>query len=228
MPISFFCLFRLLKTFAQHFALVSFLLLSSFPVIFAQISTTPSSYPYPAINFVYTQNFSNLPVPSTYVSGITGKGPYFLGSLHPGLQGLFIAQTSGSNAALNFTTSSGSNATNGIFSYGANNAANRGLGSLASSAGTYVFGISFTNNTSTVIDQFAIEFTVAQWRKGGSGKANEWTFTYHTSSTNNALDTLTKKDTTLNFTSVQTSVGTAALNGLLTVNQQQKKDTLFN
>ena len=228
MPISFFCWFRLLKTFAQHFALVSFLLLSSFPVIFAQISTTPSSYPYPAINFVYTQNFSNLPVPSTYVSGITGKGPYFLGSLHPGLQGLFIAQTSGSNAALNFTTSSGSNATNGIFSYGANNAANRGLGSLASSAGTYVFGISFTNNTSTVIDQFAIEFTAAQWRKGGSGKANEWTFLYHTSGTNNVLDTLTKKDTTLNFTSVQSSTGTAALNGLLTTNQQQKKDTLFN
>ena len=228
MPISFFCWFRLLKTLAQHFALVSFLLLSSFPVIFAQISTTPSSYPYPAINFVYTQNFSNLPVPSTYVSGITGKGPYFLGNLHPGLQGLFIAQTSGSNAALNFTTSSGSNATNGIFSYGANNAANRGLGSLASSAGTYVFGISFTNKTSTVIDQFAIEFTVAQWRKGGSGKANEWTFLYHTSGTNNVLDTLTKKDTTLNFTSVQSSTGTAALNGLLTTNQQQKKDTLFN
>ena len=228
MLISFFCWFWKPKTFAQPFALLSLLLLSSFPVVFAQISTTPSSYPYPAINFVYTQNFSNLPVPSTYVSGITGKGPYFLGSLHPGLIGIFIAQTSGSNTALNFTTSSGSNATNGIFSYGANNAATRGLGSLASSAGAYVFGISFTNNTSAVIDQFAIEFTAAQWRKGGSGKANEWTFLYHISGTNNVLDTLTKKDTTLNFTSVQTSTGTAALNGLLTVNQQQKKDTLFN
>ena len=98
MPISFFCWFRLPKTFVQPFALVSFILFLSFPVVFAQISTTPSSYPYPAINFVYTQNFSNLPVPSTYVSGITGKGPYFLGNLHPGLQGLFIAQTNGSNA----------------------------------------------------------------------------------------------------------------------------------
>ena len=228
MLVSIFCSFRLQKTFAQPFALVSFLLLSSFCVVFGQISTNPSSYPYPAINFVYTQNFSNLPATSTYVSGITGKGPYFLGSLHPGLNGLFIAQTNGSNAALNFTTSAGSNATNGVFSYGANNAAIRGLGSLASSAGTYVFGISYTNNTGTVIDQFEIEFVAAQWRKGGSGKANEWTFLYHTSGTNNVLDTLTKKDTTLNFTSVQTSVGTAALNGLLTVNQQQKKDTLFN
>ena len=228
MLISFFCWFRLLKSFAQPFALASFLLLSSFPVVFAQISTTPSSFPYPAINFVYTQNFSNLPVPSNYVSGITGKGPFFLGSLHAGLQGLFIAQTSGSNAALNFTTSSGSNASSGIFSYGANNTATRGLGSLASSAGVYVFGISFTNTTNSIIDQFEIEFKAAQWRKGGSGRINEWTFLYHTSGTNNVLDTLTKKDTTLNFTSVQTSVGTAALNGLLTVNQQQKKDTLFN
>jgi hypothetical protein len=228
MLISFFCWFRLLKSFARPFALVSFLLLSSFCVVFGQISTTPSSFPYPAINFAYTQNFSNLPVPSNYVSGITGKGPYFLGSLHAGLQGLFIAQTIGSGTALNFATSSGSNASSGIFSYGANNTATRGLGSLASSAGAYVFGISFTNTTNTIIDQFEIEFTAAQWRKGGSGKAGEWTFLYHTSSTNNALDTLTKKDTTLNFTSVQTSTGTAALNGLLTVNQQQKKDTLLH
>ena len=228
MLISFICSFRLLKTFAQPFALVSFLLLCSFPAVFAQISTTPSSYPYPAINFVYTQNFSNLPVPSTFVSGITSKGPYFLGSLHAGLQGLFITQTSGSNAALNFTTSSGSNAVAGIFSFGANSSPTRGLGSLASSAGAYVFGISFTNNTGTVIDQFEIAFTAAQWRKGGSGKINEWTFLYNTSATNNVLDTLTKKDSTLNFTSVQTSTGTAALNGLLTMNQQQKKDTLFN
>jgi hypothetical protein len=197
-------------------------------VVLAQISTTPSSYPYPAINFVYTQNFSNLPASSTYVSGITGKGPYFLGSLHPGLQGLFMAQTSGTNTALNFATSSGSNATSGIFSYGATNAATRGLGSLASSAGTYVFGISFTNTTSAVIEQFEIEFTAAQWRKGGSGKANEWTFLYATGATNNVLDTLTKKDTILNFTSVQTSTGTLALNGLLNINQQQKKDTLIN
>ena len=205
-----------------------FLLFCSSNLVLSQISTTPSSYPYPAVNFVYTQNFSNLPAPSTYSSGITGKGPYFLGSLHTGLQGLFISQTTGTNAALNFATSSGSNATSGIFSYGATNAAIRGLGSLASSAGAYVFGISFTNTSNTVIDQFEIEFTAAQWRKGGSGKANEWTFLYHLSGTNNVLDSLTKKDTTLNFTSVQTSIGTAALNGLLAVNQQKKKDTLLN
>jgi hypothetical protein len=224
MLISFFCLTRLLRS----VAIPIILLFCGSNLVFSQISTTPSSFPYPAINFAYTQNFSNLPLASSYVSGITGKGPYFLGSLHQGLQGLFVAQTNGSNAALNFATSSGSNAASGIFSYGANNVATRGLGSLASSAGSYLFGISFTNNTSAVIDQFEIEFTAAQWRKGGSGRINEWTFMYHTSSTNNVLDTLTKKDTTLNFTSVQTSTGTAALNGLLTVNQQQKKDTLFN
>ncbi len=224
MLIFFFCLDRSLKP----IALAAFIVFCSLPVVFGQISTTPSSYPYPAVNFVYTQNFSNLPVTSNYLSGITGKGPYFLGSSHPGLQGLFMAQTSGSNAALNFATSSGSNAIAGIFSYGTTNAAIRGLGSLASSAGAYVFGISFTNNTGTIIEQFEIEFTAAQWRKGGSGRINEWTFTYHISSTNNVLETLTKKDTSINFTSVQTSIGTAALNGLLTANQQQKKDTLFN
>ena len=218
-------------------SLAIFLLFCSSNLVLAQISATPNSYPYPAVKFEYTQNFSNLPATSTYVSGITGKGPYFLGSIHTGLTGLFIAQTNGSNTVLNFATSSGSNATSGIFSYGpasgATNTATRGLGSLASSAGAYVFGISFTNNTGTVIDQFEIELTAAQWRKGGSGKANEWTFLYHLSGTNNSgtnnvLDSLTKKDTTLNFTSVQTSTGTAALNGLLTVNQQRKKDTLFN
>jgi len=209
-------------------ALSIFLLFCGANVVLAQISTTPSSFPYPAIHFVYTQNFSNLPASSTYASGITNKGPYFLGSLHPGLQGLFMVQTSGTNASLNFANSSGSNATSGIFSYGATSAATRALGSLASSAGTYVFGISFTNTTSAVIEQFEIEFVAAQWRKGGSGKANEWTFLYHTSGTNNVLDTLTKKDTILNFTSVQTSTGTAALNGLLGVNQQKKKDTLTN
>ena len=228
MLISIVCLFRLIKS----FGLAAFLVLCTSNAIVAQISNTPSSCPYPALNFVYTQNFSNLPVLSTYTSGITGKGPYFLGSLHAGLIGLFIAQTNGSNAVLNFATSAGTNATSGIFSYGpasgATNAATRGLGSLASSAGTYIFGISFTNTTNTVIDQFEIEFVAAQWRKGGSGKAGEWTFSYATSATNNVLDTLTKKDTTLNFYSVQTSTGTAALNGLLTVHQQKKKDTLFN
>ena len=228
MLIFFFILVQVIKHFVKAITLASFILFCSSNPAFGQISTTQSSYPYPAITFLYTQNFSNLPVVSTYASGITGKGPYFLGSLHPGLNGLFMAQTSGSNNLLNFATSSGSNTTAGIFSYGANNGAIRGLGSLASNAGAYVFGISFTNSTNTVIDQFEIEFTAAQWRKGGSGKAGVWTFLYHTSATNNVLDTLTKKDTSLNFTSVQTSLGTAGLNGLLTTNQQQKKDTLFN
>ena len=223
--------FCLKSSFALAFT-VAFLLISSSNVVFAQISATPNTYPYPAVNFVYTQNFSNLPAASGYVSGISGKGPYYLGSLHPALSGLFIAQTGGSNAVLNFATSSGSNATSGIFSYGpaigATNAATRGLGSLASSAGSYVFGIVFTNISNTIIDQFEIDIVAAQWRKGGSGKVNEWTFSYATSPTNNVLDTITKKDTALNFYSVQTSTGTSALNGLLTINQQRKKDTLFN
>ena len=231
MLISTFCLFRILNCFVKACTIA--LLISSSPnVVHAQISSNPNSYPYPAVNFEYTQNFSNLPSVSTYLSGLSGKGPYFLGSIHTALTGLFIAQTNGNNTVLNFATSSGSNATSGIFSYGpangATNAATRGLGSLASSAGSYVFGITFTNTSNTIIDQFEIAFVAAQWRKGGSGKANEWTFSYATSTTNNVVDTLTKKDTTLNFFSVQTSTGTAALNGLLTVNQQQKKDTLFN
>ncbi len=211
---------------------VAFLLISASNVVFAQVSTTPNNYPYPAVNFVYTQNFSNLPASSGYASGISGKGPYYLGSIHTGLTGLFIAQTSGSNVLLNFATSSGSNATSGIFSYGpANgptNTATRGLGSLASSAGSYVFGVVFTNRSNTIIDQFEIEIIAAQWRKGGSGKAGEWTFSYATSPTNNVLDTVTKKVAALSFYSVQTSTGSAALNGLLNIHQQQKKDTLFN
>ena len=231
MLISIFRLFRSLQSFALAFT-VAFLLISTSNDVFAQISTTPSSYPYPAINFVYTQNFSNLPAASGFVSGITGKGPFFLGSLHAGLSGLFIAQTSGTNTVLNFTTSAGTNAVTGIFSYGpangATNAATRGLGSLASSAGSYIIGMVFTNNSHTIIEQFEIELTAAQWRKGGSGKAGVWNFSYTTSATNNVLDTVTKKDTALSFYSVQTSTGTAALNGLLPINQQQKKDTLFN
>ena len=231
MHISIFRLSYLNTPFALAFT-VALLIFSSSNTVFAQISATPNNYPYPAVHFIYTQNFSNLPAASGYVSGISGKGPYYLGSIHPGLTGLFIAQISGSNAVLNFATSSGSNATSGIFSYGpangATNAATRGLGSLASSAGSYVFGIVFTNTSNMIIDQFEIEIVAAQWRKGGSGKAGEWTFSYATSATNNVLDTVTKKDTSLNFYSVQTSIGTAALNGLLTLNQQQKKDTLFN
>lgn len=233
MHISIFRLFCQNRSFALAF-MIAFLLISASNVVFAQISTTPNNYPYPAVNFVYTQNFSNLPLPaaSGYVSGISGKGPYYLGSLHPELSGLFIAQSSGNNAVLNFATSFGSNATSGIFSYGptngATNAATRGLGSLASSAGSYVFGIVFTNTSNTIIDQFEIEIVAAQWRKGGSGKVNEWTFSYATSPTNNVLDTVTKKLAALSFYSVQTSTGTSALNGLLNINQQQKKDTLFN
>jgi hypothetical protein len=231
MHIFIFRLFCQNRSFALAF-MIAFLLISASNVVFAQISTTQNTYPYPAANFVYTQNFSNLPAASGYVSGISGKGPYYLGSIHAGLTGLFIAQSSGSNAVLNFTTSSGSNATSGIFSYGAangaTNAATRGLGSLASSAGSYVFGIVFTNTSNTIIDQFEIEIVAAQWRKGGSGKVNEWTFSYATSPTNNVLDTVTKKVAALSFYSVQTSTGTSALNGLLNINQQQKKDTLFN
>ena len=233
MHISIFRLFCQNRSFALAFT-IAFLLISTSNAVFAQISTTPNNYPYPAINFVYTQNFSNLPLPaaSGYVSGISGKGPYYLGNLDPGLSGLFIAQSSGNNAVLNFATSSGSNATSGIFSYGpangSTNAATRGLGSLASSAGSYVFGIVFTNTSNIIIDQFEIEIVAAQWRKGGSGKVNEWTFSYATSPTNNVLDTVTKKVAALSFYSVQTSTGSAALNGLLPIHQQQKKDTLFN
>lgn len=220
------------KPFAQPFLLTAFLLISATNNVFSQISTTPSSYPYPAINFAYTQNFSNLPGASSFVSGLSSKGPYYLGSLHTGLNGLFIAQTNGSNTLLNFGPNSGTNASTGIFSYGpsngATNGATRGLGSLAGSAGSYIFGIVFTNTSNTIIDQFEIELVAAQWRKGGSGKANIWTFSYASSPINNVLDTVTKKDLELSFYSVQTSLGTAALNGLLSIHQQRKKDTLFN
>ena len=192
----------------------------------AQPSTNPIFYNYPSVGFAYTQNFSTLPQISTYQSSLIGKGPYFLGSLHSGLTGLFIAQNSGSSLVLNFATSAGSNATPGIFSYGPTNSAIRGLGSLSSSAGAYIFGVAFTNKSSSVIDQFEIDITAGQWRKGGSGKANQWTFSYITTISKSVLDTGFTTNPLLDFSSVQTSAGAAAVNGILAVNQQRKKDTI--
>lgn len=175
---------------------------------------------YSSQNTVYSQNFDGLP--STGSFSIAGKGPIALstspinGLTVTGWQ-LLMINGSGSNAG--FLVGTGSGTGSSVYSLGLSNATDRSLGTLASSTGIYSIGIILTNNTGITLNTATISFIAKQWRKGGSGNKNTWKCRYKNGSFNSIDQPNLVDEPMLNFGSIQTSTGTATLNGNLPENQ---------
>ena len=132
----------------------------------------------------YGQNFDTLV--SSNTSDIMPDGWYFI--------------ETGSGSNLTYQAGDGNGAAGDTFSFGANGAADRALGSLYTNQVKPVFGASFINNTGGTITSLDIAFAVEQWRLGSAGRADRTDFQISTDATSltagtwtdtNALDLVT-------------------------------------
>ncbi|MBU3743306.1 MAG: hypothetical protein FGM61_02000 [Sediminibacterium sp.] len=177
--------------------------------------------PYPNPGFVYSQHFDSLPLTISYT--LNNKGPFSLQAPPIAINsvpGWFFLQSAGTAPQAGWIAGSGTNTNHGIYSAGATNVKERSLGSLASSGGSYVFGMILLNQTGKTLNQFSIAAQIEQWRKGGSGKKNTW---YCRAKTGNWQGVDTSNWIACpegNFSSPVSSSGVTALNGNLPENQQ--------
>jgi hypothetical protein len=177
--------------------------------------------PYSVAGSLYIQNFDGLPGSGSFV--LAGKGPINLSAAPvsaTNMAGWQIIMLSGSNANAGFAVATGSSTGNAVYSLGATNSADRALGSLSSSTGIYAMGLILTNQTGSPLNHFTVSFTAEQWRKGGSGNKNTWSFRYKTGVITNIDQTSLTDDANLNFSSVISSTGVATLVGNQPENQQ--------
>ncbi len=196
-----------------------FIFLSGTRYLFSQAAV--SSIPYSTQQQVYTQSFDGLPGTGTFT--LTGKGPFNLDNAPftiAGLSGWQFLMTAGTNANAGFLVSTGSATGNGVQSLGATGGTDRALGSLSAGSAVYAIGVIFTNNTGTILHSITVSFTAEQWRKGGSGNKNTWSFHYKTGllTTINAADL--SDEPHLNFSSLITTTGAGSMNGNLPENRQ--------
>ncbi len=173
----------------------------------------------------YTQDFNGLPVTGSQVQqSLAGSGPVSLGSSSIQAQGMLgwsIGRFGGTSSNVLFATGNGDSGTGSIYSYGNTAAAERSLGSLASGSFAGGIGVSLTNQSGLVIDNFSVQFTGEWWRRGGSGASQSLAFSYGL-----GVDSLLAAGsgafvsfTALNFATPNPSSTAGALDGNLPANR---------
>jgi hypothetical protein len=169
----------------------------------------------------YTQTFDSLPASGNFA--LSGKGPHDFTT--PPLQasripGWFFLQTAGSSPQASFYIGSGTTASHGVVSAGIGSQTERSLGSLATSGGSYAFGLILVNLTGSTLNSISVSAIVEQWRKGGSGRRNNWLLKVKTGRWQ-GIDTLGWVTYPAgNFSSRHFTSGATSLNGNLAENQQ--------
>jgi hypothetical protein len=182
---------------------------------------------YGTANTIYAQGFDGLPASGSF--SITGKGPLALSGSPvnaTNMAGWQIWMPSGSNPNAVFAPGTGSSTGNGIYSLGTAGSSDRALGSLSASTGVYSFGLVITNTTGIALNNCSISFTTEQWRRGGSGNRNTWSFRYKTGIFSGIDQTGCTSETSLDMNSVITTGTGTSLNGNLPENRQQVSFTL--
>jgi hypothetical protein len=175
----------------------------------------------------YQQDFNGLPATGSF--SVSGKGPVSF-SAAPinavNLTGWQLWMPAGSNTNAVFAPGTGSGTGNGIYSLGASGNSDRALGSLSSSTGIYAFGLVITNTTGMALNTCTITLTIEQWRRGGSGNRNTWSFRYKTGSFTGIDQTNCSSEPGLDLFSLNTTGSGGSLNGNLPENRQQISLTL--
>ena len=162
----------------------------------------------------YSQNFDSL---------VNSGNPNWTNNIT--LPGWYLAK-SGTNAS-SYAGGTGSGTTGGLYSFGVagvNSAADRALGSLASSSATPIsYGVRFTNDTGLTVTNITVSYTGEQWRNGGSGSASVLAFSYgiNSSPITNAVDAAAWANFgALNFTTPTVGSTSGALDGNNATNRQ--------
>lgn len=176
---------------------------------------------------VYQQNFNDLPAGGSFT--LTGKGPHSFSQspfLITGLVGWEFMHKSGSGTNAVFAQGTGTATSSGMYSVGSSGSIERALGSIAAGTGVYAFGIRLTNQTGGSLNKISGSFTAEQWRKGGSGNQNTWIGKYATGTMSSIDQPNLLTHTSMNFSSIQFSIGAGSLNGNSLENQTTVQFTI--
>jgi len=177
----------------------------------------------------YLQSFDGLPSAGTYA--LASNGPLFLDALPIGAQNLAgweMANVGGSVSPAKFNFGTGSLTTGSIYSFGASNAAERALGTLATGSMIGWFGVNLVNNSGKTLTSFSLNYIGEKWREGGSNTADTLAFSYGLGAQNITIagsGTFTDFSG-LNFVSPTVSTTGGAVNGNLLANQTNKSATV--
>jgi len=150
--------------------------------------------PVPYAGGTYSQNFNGLPTTTSnagIAAVITGRGPHDInasyGTTPPnvlaatGMEGWTMSNHLGSSGDTEYRAHNGSasgSAGRGVISFGTTSTTDRALGTLATSNQISRFGLAFLNNSNTTFTNFSVNFTVEQWRQGGTGVVNTNLYDY--------------------------------------------------
>ena len=179
------------------------------------VNSTAGFVVYGTAGSTIAQNFDGLPLTGTFT--LSGATPQSLIATPingaSNLEGWYLGAVSGVN---HFSVDDGTSNVGGVSSYGATNAPDRALGSLAASSSVPRIGAIIRNTTASTLDSFTITFDGEQWRNGGSGNTQSLAFDYKTAvapGTGSLNDTGFTADAALNFASKVTSTTASTLNG---------------
>lgn len=193
------------------------LLLVANTTVYAQLG---SPIQYAVKNGLYQQHFNDLPNGGSFT--LTGKGPHGFSQSPfsiPGLTGWEFLHKSGSGSHAVFAQGAGTSTSSGIYSVGASSSSERALGSIAAGTGVYAFGVRLINQTGENLNKITGSFTAEQWRKGGSGNKNTWMGKYATGLLNSIDPPNLLNHSSMNFSSIQFTIGAGSLNGNSPENQ---------
>jgi hypothetical protein len=129
----------------------------------------------------YTQDFNGLP--TTGSTTLADPGPHDIEGVlgGTGVVGWTMVDNGGSGAGTEYRAQDGSlsgSAGRGVVSFGTTGSAERALGALPTSAQIGRFGVAFTNNTGSTLNQFSLSFTGEQWRRGDIATGDTMTYEY--------------------------------------------------
>lgn len=110
-----------------------------------------------------------------------------------------------------YIAGSGTGTSGGLYSFGATSAAERALGSIASTGtSTVYYGLRLTNNTGNLITGLDVAYTGEQWRAGDKTTPQSLMFSYQVAATTEITSGTYIPVPALNFTGpVQTGAGSA-------------------
>jgi hypothetical protein len=207
-------------------------------------SSQASFVPYLAAGSVYSQNFDSLPDPGSTsvnsdnpvtIAGITYSLPNPFdfafpvrasgnsGGLGlPSMAGWYGLADPNSSAGVRLGATDGDQTTGGQISFGAENGSDRALGLLATSTTGYTaFGLRLINGTGQPLHYINLQFTSEVWRQSNLAKTLEFYYFMDPTATNTFSTNATAflPALNVNFPTIPSDVGGAAVDGTATNNQ---------
>ncbi len=132
-----------------------------------------------------------------------------------------------SSSRTTYTASTGSSNSGALYSFGADAAADRSLGSVSSgTTGTIYYAVRFVNNSGSTITSIPLSYTGRQWRNGGNETPQILKFEYRINASSITDAGAWTAVPALDFTSPVATASASALDGNLPANKTDLAATI--